>query len=141
MSISNCSCNCFYPFYCMCSSSTRCWVLPPLGWRRLWPAGVASVSSLFCSCLFTYRSSRLPVWVRSHDKGTPNNMSLRVVGLGHKHTTVNNFSLCSRSVSRASGSNIKPLQIINSTASRCFSFLLLYMNNSHYLWKFFNVFY
>lgn len=35
------------------------------------------------------------------------------------------FSLCFRSVSRASSSNIKPLQIINSTASRCFAFFFL----------------
>lgn len=34
------------------------------------------------------------------------------------------FSLCFRSVSRASSSNIQPLQNISSTASRCFAFFL-----------------
>lgn len=37
------------------------------------------------------------------------------------------LSLCFRSVSRASGSNNEPLQIISSTASRCFCFFFAYI--------------
>lgn len=68
---------------CVCSSRTRCSVLPPLEWRRLWPVEVASVSCLPCSCPFTYRSSRPPVWVPSHDADTLNNMALHVAVSGH----------------------------------------------------------
>lgn len=78
-------------FYCVCSSSTHCSVLLPLGWRRLWLAGVASVSSLPCSCHFTYRSSRLPVWVRSRDRDGLNSMALHVIETSktrHSHTGV-----------------------------------------------------
>lgn len=122
---------------CVCSSRTRCSVLPPLGWRRLWPVEVASVSCLPCSCPFTYRSSRPPVWVPSHDADTLNNMALHVAVSGHSFARPQTLSglpltvclsrvftlVCFRSVSRASSSNIKPLQIISSTASRCFFFL------------------
>lgn len=116
-------------FYCVCSISTRCSVLPPPGWRRLWSAGVASVSSLSCSCPFTYRSSRLPVWVRIHDPDSEHHDT--ACDWCIRHTTVNRrlistHSLCFRSVNRASGSNIKPLQIFSSTASRCSAFFFFF---------------